>query len=54
MMECLHDKEVLKFTGSPDDFNEDAVAEWYRTHNSYFHGLCRLRYSLGVTFRIFL
>ena len=29
--ECLQDPEVIKLTGSPDDFDADKVRKWYST-----------------------
>jgi RimJ/RimL family protein N-acetyltransferase len=31
--ECLQDPEVLKFTGSTDDFDRDKIINWYNTRN---------------------
>ncbi|MGD6833932.1 GNAT family N-acetyltransferase [Sutcliffiella halmapala] len=31
--ECLKDPEVIKLTGSTDDYDEDAVVKWYKTRN---------------------
>jgi diamine N-acetyltransferase len=31
--ECLKDSEVIKLTGSTDDYDEEAVLQWYRTRN---------------------
>ncbi|WP_079478440.1 GNAT family N-acetyltransferase [Halobacillus salinus] len=31
--ECLQDPEVLKLTGSADDFDKELVREWYITRN---------------------
>ncbi|MFE7064986.1 GNAT family N-acetyltransferase [Sutcliffiella sp. NPDC057660] len=31
--ECLKDPEVIKLTGSTDDYDEDAVIKWYKTRN---------------------
>ena len=33
MIECLKDYEVLKFTGSVDDFDRDSLEKWYSTRN---------------------
>jgi diamine N-acetyltransferase len=33
MEECLKDPEVLKFTGSIDDFDRDFITRWYSTRN---------------------
>jgi diamine N-acetyltransferase len=31
--ECLKDSEVIKLTGSTDDYDEEAVLRWYLTRN---------------------
>lgn len=31
--ECLKDPEVIKLTGSTDDYDENAVVKWYKTRN---------------------
>lgn len=31
--ECLKDPEVIKLTGSTDDYDEEAVMQWYGTRN---------------------
>lgn len=33
MEECLKDSEVIKYTGSPTDFNRELVIKWYNTRN---------------------
>ena len=31
--ECLTDPEVIKLTGSDDDYDQDVVVDWYNTRN---------------------
>ncbi|MGM0835148.1 MAG: GNAT family N-acetyltransferase [Bacillota bacterium] len=31
--ECLRDPEVIKLTGSTDDYDEEVVVKWYKTRN---------------------
>jgi diamine N-acetyltransferase len=33
MKECIQDKEVIKLTGSPDDYDEDVTVKWYSSRN---------------------